>query len=176
MTESPRRGVTRGYVWGLIGAALIIAVAVTVAVWGLLGLATARQPVETPGVPPGAAPVIVFVALLALAWALWLQSLQLLRGRRTPPWAHTLTAAVSAYLIWGLGGVLLGLTVTDTWLSPFAALLTPIWAFASLLCWAILARRVYTDKPPPQWPWERRGEPGPDWGDGQDPWGGQKSE
>ena len=75
MTESPRRGVTRGYVWGLIGAALIIAVAVTVAVWGLLGLATARQPVETPGVPPGAAPVIVFVALLALAWALWLACL-----------------------------------------------------------------------------------------------------
>ncbi|WP_244301297.1 hypothetical protein [Leucobacter insecticola] len=45
--------------------------------------------------------------------------------------------------------------IDETWLSPFAAVLAPIWAVAALLFWAILARRVYTDRPTPKWPWER---------------------
>ncbi len=172
MTDTPRRGVTRGYVGGLIFAIVVCSVAVVVASWGVLSLAVGRQPVETPDVPAGVAPVLLLGALVLLAWGLWRQSLQLLRGHRELPWASLIGLGVGAYLVWSLGGIAFGFLITDTWLSPFAGLLVPIWAIAAVLCWAVLARRVYTDKPTPQWPWERRGEPGPDWSADEDPWGG----
>lgn len=173
MTEGSRRGVTRGYVWGLIFATVIVAVALVIATWGLLALATDSQPVTTPGISFVVVPLVVGAALALLVWGLWSQCLTLLRGLRTPPWAHTIGLAAAAFLVWSVGGTLAGLEVTDTWLSPYALGLGLIWGVVSLLCWAVLARRVYTDKPPPQWPWERRGEPGPDWR-GDDPWGGRE--
>lgn len=166
MTESSRRGVTRGYVGGLILATVMVVLALVVAVWGLIALFSDREPVQTPGVASAAGPVIIAVALGMLAWGLWLQAVQLLRGLRTPPWGHTLVLAVGAYLIWCLGGLLVGLTIEDTWFSPYVATLPVIFALGSFLFWAVLARRVFTDRPPPQWPWERRGEPGPDWARG----------
>ncbi|MFV0435148.1 MAG: hypothetical protein ACK5LO_14390 [Leucobacter sp.] len=158
MTEGSRRGVTRGYVGGLILAAVIVAAALTVAVWGVLGLLLDRSPVTSESAPLWAAPVIIALALLLLAWGLWLQALTLLRGRRTPPWGYVVSWAGGAYLIWCLGGVLAGMTIEDTWVSPFAVVLAPIWAIAALVFWAVLARRVYTDRDVPKWPWERRVE------------------
>ncbi|UOQ57943.1 hypothetical protein MUN78_03635 [Leucobacter allii] len=154
MTSGPRRGVTRGYVGGLIVAALIVAAALVVAVWGLLALGLAREPVASE-TPIWAAPLILALALGALAWALWRQAIALLRGRRAPAWGLVVAASLGAYAIWSLAGLGAGMRVEETWLSPFAAALVPIWAVAALLFWAVLGRRVYTDRPPPRWPWER---------------------
>jgi len=157
-----RRGVTRGYVVGVVAAAVIVAAALVVAGWGMLGLVIARPPVSTTGVAAFAAEAIVLLALLVLAVGLWQQALVLLRGRQSPPWAHTIVLAAAAYLIWCLGGMLVGMSVDDTWLSPYSAVLAVAWGLCSLLFWAVLARRVYTDRPVPRWPWEKRDE-GPDW-------------
>lgn len=158
-----RRGVTRGYVAGLVAALTIVGLALVVASWGLISVLTGLSPIATEGVWILAGELIVLVCLAMLAWGLWRQAIALLRGRRTPPWAHTLAIAVGAYLVWCLGGILFGLDIDETWLSPFALALGLAWALCSLLFWAVLARRVYTDRPTPRWPWERRGEPGPDW-------------
>lgn len=175
MTEPTRRGVTRGYVGGLIAAVAVVAVALVIASWGVISVLADRSPVQTEGVSMLAAELIIALALAALCWGLWLQALVLLRGRRTPPWAHTIVLGVGAYLLWCLGGMIAGLSVDETWLSPYALALALAWAACSLAFWAVLARRVYTNRPVPQWPWERRGEPGPDWvrpedfGRGHDP-------
>ncbi|WP_336658894.1 hypothetical protein [Leucobacter sp. USHLN153] len=158
MTESPRRGVTRGYVGGLVCAAVIVATALTVAVWGGIALFADRQPVSTESVPVWVAPLLVFIALMALGWGLWITALVLLRGRRSPSWGIIVVLAVGVYLWWNLAGMLGGMSVAETWLSPFAAVLPVIWLIAALLFWAVLARRVYTDRPAPRWPWERHPE------------------
>ncbi|MCW2288616.1 hypothetical protein EDF60_0453 [Leucobacter luti] len=158
MSSGPRRGVTRGYVGALIMATVIVAVALLVAVWGGLALVLGQDPVTSPSVPRWAAPLVLLVCLGILAWTLWLQALVLLRGRRSPSWGRIVTVGVGVYLVWGLAGILAGMSIAETWLSPFAAALIPIWAVVALLFWAVLARRVYTDRPPPRWPWERAEE------------------
>ncbi|WP_024356765.1 hypothetical protein [Leucobacter chironomi] len=158
MTGGSRRGVTRGYVAGLVLAAVIVAAALLIAGWGLLSLAMQREPVSSDGVPRWAAPLLLVLGLALLAAALWQQALVLLRGRRGPAWGVIVVAAGGVYLLWCLGGVLAGLSVDETWVSPFAAALPLIWAVASLLFWAVLARRVYTGRPAPKWPWERAEE------------------
>lgn len=158
MTEGPRRGVTRGYVGALILATLVFSAALVVATWGLLALGLNRDPVATPGVSKAAGPVLLTIALGALAWVLWKQAIELLRGQRRPSWTHIITGVGAVYLIWSLGGMLVGMSLEDTWLSPFSATAAAIWAVASLLFWAILTRRLYTDRPVPQWPWERKEE------------------
>lgn len=155
MTHEPRRGVTRGYVAALIGAAVIVATALLVAVWGGLALMLDRDPVASPGVPSSIAPLMLVGGLALLAVGLWRHAITLLRGRREPAWSSIIAVAAGIYLWWGLLGMLAGMTVAETWLSPFAAALPVIWAAAALLFWAVLARRVYTDRPPPRWPWER---------------------
>ena len=95
MTESSRRGVTRGYVGGLILATVMVVLALVVAVWGLIALFSDREPVQTPGVVSAAGPVIIAVALGMLAWGLWLQAVQLLRGLRTPRLAPCAAAVVA---------------------------------------------------------------------------------
>ncbi|MFC7764759.1 hypothetical protein [Leucobacter soli] len=85
-----RRGVTRGYVVGLVAATVMVALALVVASWGILGMVLRREPVDTPGLGLAAAELILLPALAALALGLWLQTLVLLRGRRTPPWAHVI--------------------------------------------------------------------------------------
>ena len=158
MTEGPRRGVTRGYVAGLALAGVIVAAALLIATWGMLSLAMQRDPISSDGVPRWAAPVLLLLGLALLAAALWQQAIVLLRGRRGPAWGTVITVAGGVYLLWCLGGMLAGLSVDETWVSPFAAALPVIWAAASLLFWSVLARRVYTDRPAPKWPWERAGE------------------
>lgn len=112
----------------------------------------------TEPVPRWAAPVIVVLALAMLAASLWTQSLTLLRGQRAPAWGQIVTTAGGSYLVWCLGGTLAGMQIIDTWLSPYAVALSVSWVLANLGFWAILARRIYTDKPPPKWPWERAEE------------------
>ncbi|WP_053352781.1 hypothetical protein [Leucobacter musarum] len=155
MTDGPRRGVTRGYVGALIGAAGIAAVAVLVAVWGGLALALDREPVTTDGVAAWTAPVVILVALIALAVSLWASAIALLRGRRSPSWGIVLGLGFGVYLWWCLAGMLGGMSVAETWFSAFALGLAIIWGLAALAFWAVLARRVYTDRPAPRWPWER---------------------
>lgn len=150
-----RRGVTRGYVGGLIAAFVMVATALVVAVWGMIAVAANRAPVDTPGVWVLAAQLIVGIALALLAWGLWRQTIDLLRGRRTPPWGHTVAITVGGYLVWCLLGTLFGLSIAETWVSPFAIAIALVWAVCSLGFWAVLARRVYTDRPVPRWPWER---------------------
>lgn len=154
MSDGPRRGVTRGYVGGLIAAAAIVAVALTVACWGIIALLSGRDPV-TSAVSAALAPSLLVAAIAMLCVALWRQALALLRGRRSVSAGVPVSLAGGAYLVWCLGGGLGGLSIDETWLSPFAAVLAPIWASSSLLFWSVLARRVYTDRPAPRWPWER---------------------
>lgn len=171
MNLGSRRDVTRGYVGGLTLAAVIVAAALLIATWGLLALTLQRDPVSSDGVPRWVAPVILILVLALLGCTMWQQALVLLRGRKAPAWGLVVAIAVGSYLLWCLGGTLAGLSIDETWVSPFAATLVPICGVASLLFWAVLARRVYTDRPVPKWPWERRGEPGPDWATGdEDPW------
>lgn len=155
MNSGPRRGVTRGYVGALILATVIAATALVVAGWGLMALLSGRDPVSTESVPRWVGPALVVVALAILAISLWVQALALLRGLRSPAWGRIFVAAMSAYLLWCALGVLAGMSIDETWVSPFAALLPAIWALSAIAFWALLARRVYTDRPPPRWPWER---------------------
>lgn len=157
MTDGPRRGVTRGYVGGLTLAAVIVAAALTVATWGMLALLLGRDPVSS-DVPGGLAPMLILFGLVLLGVTLWQQALVLLRGRRTLNWGVLLSLGGGVYLLWSLGGTLGGMSIEETWLSPFAAVLAPVWAIAAVLFWLVLARRVYTDRPAPKWPWEREDE------------------
>ncbi len=163
MTETPRRRPTRGYVWGVIAAVVILATALITASWGILSVMIGRTPVTTRGIGLYAAELIVGLLLLSLAWGLWNQALAYLRGRRALSWSAVVVLAGGAYLAWSLLGMAVGMQMQDTWLSPFALALAIIWAVCSIVFWVVLVRRIYTDRPVPQWPWERRGEPGPDW-------------
>lgn len=158
MTGSARRGVTRGYVLGLLGATLVVVAALVVAGWGLLGMALGREPIESDGIPFWFGVLGVALGLGLLAALLWRQALSLLRGNKAPAWGIVVGAAFGVYLLWCLSGVLAGLRIEETWLSPFALLLVPVWGGAALSFWYVLARRLYTDRPTPRWPWERREE------------------
>ena len=158
MSGGVRRGVTRAYVLGLIGATLIVAVALIVASWGMLGLAIGREPVETPGVPIWLGAVSIGLSLVLLAVLLWRHAIALLKGRQQPIPGLILGAGFGAYILWCLIGLLGGLSIDETWLSPYAWVLAVIWALAVVLFWLVLVRRVYTNRPVPKWPWERREE------------------
>ncbi|MHA3682668.1 hypothetical protein ACXR2W_00185 [Leucobacter sp. HY1908] len=158
MVPERRRGVTRGYVAALIVATGIVAVALVVAFWGVIALSTGTEPVMTEPVARWAAPVVIMFALALLAGSLWRQALTLLRGQRSPAWGQLVVTSGGTYLVWCLGGVLAGMSIDDTWMSPYAVALSVAWALANLAFWAVLARRVYTDRPPPRWPWERAEE------------------
>lgn len=155
MTEEGRRGVTRGYVVALIAASCIVAVALLVASWGMIALLTSSEPVRTESVPPSVGPLTVLLALVLLGGSMWRQALTLLRGQWAPAWGQIVVAGFGGYLVWSVGGMLAGMTPGETWLSPYALALGLSWALANLAYWAVLARRVYTDRPPPRWPWER---------------------
>lgn len=142
----------------LVLACVVLAASLVVAAWGLIALGTGREPIASGGVPRWAAPGVLLVALVALGWGLWSQSLVLLRGRRAPSWTHAIVLAVGAYLLWCLGGIAAGASIDETWVSPFAGALVPIWALASFACWGVLMRRVFTDRDVPKWPWEREGD------------------
>ncbi|GAA1315921.1 hypothetical protein ACFSWE_01900 [Leucobacter albus] len=158
MVEGAKRGVTRGYVLGLLGATLVVAAALVVASWGLLGFALGREPIETENVPLWFGVLSIGLGLGMLGVMLWRQALSLLRGRKSPVAGIVLGAAFGIYLLWGLAGIAAGLSIRETWLSPFALILMPVWAIAVVVFWLVLARRIYTDRPTPQWPWERREE------------------
>lgn len=141
--------------WSLVYASVFTAISLVVAGWGLTALGTGTHPVESP-ISEWVAPVIVAVCAALTLWTLWQQSLQLLRGDRTLPLGWAVTAGLGSYLIWCVFGSLAGMTVQETWLSWYAWELVPAMAVVNLLCWLVLFRRVYTDRPTPQWPWEKR--------------------
>ena len=163
MNAHHRRGVTRGYVAGLVFAVVIVALALMIVGWSAISLFAHREVVSTPGIAVATVPLTVLALLALLAISLWQQSVMLLRSKRGPAWAHIVLIATGSYLLWCVFGLFAGLSIEDTWISPYALVIALAWAAVSVLCWAVLARRVYTDRPTPQWPWERKGEPGPDW-------------
>lgn len=156
MNADARRGVTRGYVLGLVGSLAFLAISLLVGSWGVLAYLTGTAPIRNSELPLTVAPPILLVVLAVLAWGLWQQALVLLRGRRGPLWSLIIAHSFGGYLVWCLLGMLVGLNVSETWLSPYAWMIVPTWALSSVLFWAVLARRVYTDRPAPRWPWERR--------------------
>lgn len=164
---------TRGYVAGLVFAVVITALTFVIVGWSAISFLAKRETISTPGIGVAFVPLTLLLLLLVLAWSLWVQSLVLLRGKRGPAWDHILLISVGAYLLWCLIGLLAGLSIDDTWVSPYAVAISLIWALSSVICWALLARRVYTDRPTPQWPWEHKGDLGPDWANtDENPWEG----
>ena len=155
MNQRPPHRVTRGYVLALIAADAIFACSVLIAAWGLLALTLDTNPV-TSDVSMAAAPVIILVAVALLVWSLWVQALEILRGRRTIQWTQAVILAGSSYLVWCLGGIATGMSVNETWLSPFALILAIVWGLASVPLWLILFRRLYSDRGRPLWPWEKK--------------------
>lgn len=144
----------------MLGAALVVTAALVVASWGLIGMALGREPVESDGVPLWFGVLSIGLGLALLGVLLWQQALSLLRGRKSPVAGIMVVAGFGAYLLWGLCGIAVGLGTEETWFSPFALVLIPIWIIAVALFWLVLARRIYTDRPTPKWPWERREEQG----------------
>lgn len=160
MNDGARRGVTRGYAVGLIGAVIILSLALLIAGWGFISLAFDRAPVQTPGISFAAAPAMLGICIALLVLQLWRTVVTLLRGNRVVPLAYMVFAGLGAYLIWSALGLVFGLSAGETWLSPYAVLLGVIWALAPLVLWLVLTRRVYTDRQPPRWPWEKHPAPG----------------
>lgn len=160
MGEGERRGITRGYAVGLIGAVTLLSFALLVASWGFIALATGTQPVQTESVTFVIAPLSIALSLGLLVSMLWTSTVALLRGRRTPPLSQSVIAGCGAYLIWCLVGLLAGMSIGETWASWYAVVLALFWAIAPLLLWAVLSRRVYTDRRPPRWYWENHPAPG----------------
>lgn len=149
------RGVTRGYVLALIVACVTFAMALIVALWGILSVLLERFPVSGVAVAMWVAPVVVIILLGVLAIFCWRAALILLRGRVLPAWGEIFSCASSVYLLWCLLGMLGGMPLEDTWLSPFAAALALVMVVAQLCFWLVLARRRYTLRETPRWPWER---------------------
>lgn len=96
------------------------------------------------------------VTIGVLAWSMWQQSLNVLRGHVAVPIGRAIGVAVVVYVIWSVLGMLAGMPAAETWLSPFAIELIPIFVLGALCGWWVLLRRVYTNKPTPQWPWEKK--------------------
>lgn len=160
-TGSPGR-VTRGYAWSLILADAIVAVSLLIAGWGFLSLATGASPVVS-DVPRFVAPAIVVLGVGLLAAVLWRETVETLRGTRTPKWSVVVVLGGGAYLLWALLGTLAGMTVRETWVSPFALLFALIWAAAPTLFWIVFTRKLRGSGATPRWPWERDDEvPGED--------------
>lgn len=155
MNQRPPHRVTRGYVLALIAADAIFACSVLIAAWGILALTLDINPV-TSDVPMVAAPVIILIAVALLIWSLWVQALEILRGRRTIQWTQSVILAGASYLVWCLGGLTVGMDVSETWLSPFALVLAIVWGLAPVPVWLILFRRLYSDRGRPLWPWEKK--------------------
>lgn len=150
-----RRKVTRGFVLGLVAMVTLFGLALVVASWGLLSLWLQVLPVES-DVPFIVAPLIVVVAVAQLFWMLWRVALTLLRGRSAPPWAQSFLVALIGYVIWGVLGLIAGLTAQEAWFSVFPLALAISWFISVHIFWLLLARQVYTERPTPLWPWERR--------------------
>lgn len=149
------RKVTRSFVLGLAAFVAFLGLALLVAAWGLLALATHQKPVRT-NLPFEVAPIIVAGAVLVLYWMLWLEALRILRGRASAAWKYSFLAALAGYLIWAIFGAIAGMTVQETWRSPFALLLAAAWFVSVHVFWLILVRQVYTTRTRPLWPWEKR--------------------
>lgn len=156
MNIEPTRKVTRGYLRGLVGAIVIFVMALVVMGWGLLGLFLESEPVSS-DIPMYAAPITVAVALGVLAWILKSQAISILKGNR-PSYIWVILIAALAYLIWNVLGMAFGMTVAETWFSPFALLMAIFWPIGLLIFWAIFMRRVMTERATPKWPWEDREE------------------
>lgn len=151
----PRRKVTKAFVLGLAAMTSLFGLAVLVAAWGLLALATDTKPVESQ-VPFFVAPLIVFGALGELCWMLWLVALRTLRGNAAPPWGLAFLTSAGAVVVWAVIGFLAGFSVSEALLGFYVLILAASWFLAAMLFWLLLARQVFTDRPTPMWPWERK--------------------
>lgn len=150
-----RRKVTRSFVLSLASLTTFFALAVLMATWGLVAFGLGVMPV-TSEIPNFVTPIIIVLALAELFWMLWIIALALLRGRAEPPWLLALATGLLAYITWGGIGLIAGFTVSEAWLSVDAITLPVIWIISALLFWLLLARQVFTTRPRPLWPWEKR--------------------
>lgn len=151
----PRRKVTKAFVLGLAAMTSLLGLALLVAAWGLLALALNSKPVDSQ-VPFFVAPLIVVVAIAELYWMLWRIALRTLRGQSAPPWGRALLTAALGVAIWATLGFLAGLTAAEALFSVYVLALALSWFVSAIVFWLLLARQVFTDKPTPLWPWERK--------------------
>lgn len=148
--------ITKGYATGLIAAICIFVAALLIAGWGLIGLYMGEEPVSST-VSTMTAPALVAISLLLLAWVMWLQTVSLIKGAK-PAWSLAIVVAGAAYLVWSFGGLIAGLSIQETWLSPFALVMAVLWPLGLFLFWLLLWRKLYSGKGTPKWPWEDREE------------------
>lgn len=150
-----QRRVTRTFVLALAGFVTLFALALLVASWGLLSFALGTKPVES-DLPFQTTPLVISLAVLELFWLLWRFALTILRGTAMNPWLFALITATLAYLTFGTLEVLAGLSPREAFLTVYPFTLFLAWFVAVPLFFVLLTRQVYTNRPAPMWPWERR--------------------
>lgn len=150
-----RRGVTRGQTWVILAGVVVAAVATVITSWAFLSLFGDLSPVATAGIAPAIGPGIIVMCAGLLLWVLWGQTLVLLRGDSRVPWGSAVVSAGGSYLVWCMLGMAVGMSVSDTWLSPFAVVLACVWACAVLMGWAVMCSRISAAPGRLVWPWER---------------------
>lgn len=150
-----RRRVTRAFVLTLAAFVTLFALSVLVAAWGLESLALGTKPVES-DIPFQVAPLIISLAVLELYWLLWRFALSLLRGAARHPWWFACVAGGAAYLTFGVFGLIAGFTPREALVGVYPFTLFLSWFIAVPVFFALLSRQVFTERPAPVWPWERR--------------------
>lgn len=145
--------VTKAYARGLIGAVAIFAMSLVVVSWGYLSWFLGSDPIES-DVSRVTAPGIVGLCLVMLVIVLWREMISLLRAN-PPSLVLIIVMPAAAYLFWSLLGVAFGLSIEETWLSPYALALAVSWLLAVIIFWWIAMRKLYSGKDRPRWPWEK---------------------
>lgn len=154
-TPQPRRKVTRAFVLTLAVFTTVLALSLVIAAWGLEALATGSKPIES-DLPFIVAPIMFLPEIALLFFLLWRVAIAMLRGRSGPPWTYMVLVGLAAYLIWAVLGTVFGFSLRDAWLSVYVLSLVLAWMLGVFIFWVLLARQVFTDRPAPMWPWERK--------------------
>jgi len=139
--------------------ALVAALALILAGWGMLSLILDRDVISQPGVPLAAGIIMTAVPLGAMYIVLLVAGPRLARGRPAPAAMIALALALGGIALYGaIGWGVFVLGWADTFFGPFCWWLGIVLAIVWLLYRAMVMHRIHgADRP--RWPWEEPGSP-----------------
>ncbi|WGD36763.1 hypothetical protein [Lysinibacter sp. HNR] len=132
----------------------VLAGALTIATWGFIALFTASDPIETADISLVVGPLSIVLALVVMFLSMFRIGKSLQHGHSRLPWSLILLAGIGAYLVAAIVFFAVGLPPHESFYSAFLLALLPIGWLCALCYWAMVARRIYTDRGRPRWPWE----------------------